>query len=296
MGHALSLLAADARVKAAGGNQSRAFEDVAAMIRMGRHVQEFLAGPWGMMTQARAWRTLEDVLRLAPAAKEPLPSVPFDEAISPLRIVYQEMAVFAMIWPVVAQSPLRLPELRRNVGPLANPPLVYPVEALVIPGFRIFLMPDELKSSHRTWEAYRRVVNAPGEETPQDWVTLRKAVETEPTGILSAVFMKPKEQKLLRDAGQLAALGQLARAGLAATRYRDKYGKYPERLEQLVPDFLPAMPVDPRDGQMLRLKRFPEAIVLYTLQSSAKLEKENSWNLELHRNEPLFRLPPRAAK
>ncbi len=41
-------------------------------------------------------------------------------------------------------------------------------------------------------------------------------------------------------------------AFLAAERYRLKHKKLPERLGQLVPDFLDAVPIDPYDGQSLR--------------------------------------------
>ena len=124
---------------------------------------------------------------------------------------------------------------------------------------------------------------------------VRRLVHEEPTGLYSAVWVRPKEKKLLQDMGEAAAFGQLARAGLAAARYRDKHGKYPERLEQLVPEFLPAMPVDPRDGQGLGVKHFPEITVLYTLQNSPGLDAEKTWNPTRHLGQPVFRLYPRAA-
>lgn len=44
----------------------------------------------------------------------------------------------------------------------------------------------------------------------------------------------------------------VADAALAAQRYRLKHGDYPKRLEDLVPEFLPAMPIDPLDGNHIR--------------------------------------------
>jgi hypothetical protein len=106
------------------------------------------------------------------------------------------------------------------------------------------------------------------------------------------VYVKPKEMLLVREAGRLAALEQLARAGLAAARYRAKHGQYPERLEQLVPAFLPAMPADPRDGQALQMRRFPEVLVLYTLESNPELGKATGWEPTKYREQPVFRLFP----
>ena len=87
----------------------------------------------------------------------------------------------------------------------------------------------------------------------------------------------------------MPALRQLGRTALAATAYRDKHGKYPRRLEELVPAFLPAMPVDPRDGQVLHVKHFPGLSVLYTLQDSPGLEAEASWDAEKHQEVAFYR-------
>jgi hypothetical protein len=292
-----TLLAVDARVQAAHGNTQRAFEDVAAILGFTRHWQGFLSGPATLGGQFRTWRTLEDVLRLARATKASLPAVAFPETISPLRTLHREMAVMGMICPaMLSGDPLRLMTANDRSGELARwskPPRVYLTDTLLVPGCRILLTPAELAYSRKKWEEYRRVLRVPPEGTPQDWSALRRLVEEEPTGGFSALYVKPREQKLLHDGGQLAALEQMARAGLAAARYRDKHGKYPERLEQLVPAFLPAMPVDPRDGRGLRLKHFPEVVVLYTLADSAALEAERSWEPQKHAGAPIFRLPPR---
>jgi hypothetical protein len=54
-------------------------------------------------------------------------------------------------------------------------------------------------------------------------------------------------------------------AGLAAERYRLKYGRWPETLDALVPEFLPAVPADPYDGRPLRYRRLPEGAVVYSV-------------------------------
>jgi hypothetical protein len=288
-----SLLAVDARVKAAQGNVGRGLEDVAALLGFSRHASEMMAAPETLGTQLQAWRTLEDVLRLAPATKDPLPAVSFPEGISPLRTLHREMAVFGMIWPALfSDDPLRLPELRNGAGVWSEPPLVYVTDTLVIPGLRVSLTPAELAYTHRRWDAYRRVLRSPPEGTPRDWAAARALIETEPEGIFSAVYVRPREQLLLRDAGDLAALEQLARAGLAAARYRAKHGRYPDHLEQLVPEFLPAMPTDPRDGQAVQLRRFAGVTVLYTAESNPELASATEWSAEKYRDAPVFRLVP----
>lgn len=64
---------------------------------------------------------------------------------------------------------------------------------------------------------------------------------------------------MTRVSGTKAAYGEQRRlatlVGLSAERYRLKHGKMPERLEELVPEFLTSEPVDPMDGNPLRYKK-----------------------------------------
>jgi hypothetical protein len=285
-----SLLAVDARVKAAQGNLGRALEDVAALVAMSRHASGMTTAPETLGSQVQAWRTLEDALRLAPAG-EPVPDVPIFEGVSPLRALHREMAVHGMIWPaLVSDDPLRIVEIREGAGVWSEPPLAWVVETVVTPGCRVFLTPAELACSHRKWDAYRRVLQGPPEGTPGDWAAVRTLIDAGPMGVFSAVYVRPREQMLLRRAEDLAALEPLARAGLAAARYRAKHGRYPKHLEQLVPEFLPAMPTDPRDGQALRLRRFAEVTVLYTLKDNPELADATAWSAGKDRHQTVFRL------
>jgi hypothetical protein len=295
LGGMVRLLAIDAHVKAAQGDLDRAFEDVAAILGMSRHAPAFFSALVDVGVQTRAWRTLEGVLWRAAPAKVALPAAPFPQTVSPLRALHRDMAVFGMICPaLLSQDPLRYPEVRRLIGPWSRPPLVWATQGLLVPGTRVFLMPDELSASRRKWEAYRRLLQSP-EETPADWAAARRLIVEDPTGLYSAVWTKPKERKLLSDVSNAAAFHHLAAAGLAAARYRTKHSRYPERLEQLVPAFLPAMPTDPRDGQALRIKHLNDVVVLYTAKDSAGLDAESSWDAEKHKDEPVFRLHPGAA-
>ena len=56
-----------------------------------------------------------------------------------------------------------------------------------------------------------------------------------------------------------------AEAALACERYRLAHKAWPESLEQLVPQYLTAVPSDPYDGKPLRLQRSPEGMVIYSV-------------------------------
>ncbi len=58
---------------------------------------------------------------------------------------------------------------------------------------------------------------------------------------------------------------QLAAVAIAAQRFRQKHGKLPENLKQLVPEFLGEVPADPFDGRSLRYVVRGEEAVLYSV-------------------------------
>lgn len=70
-------------------------------------------------------------------------------------------------------------------------------------------------------------------------------------------------------AGSADARGEawrdLTDAALAARRYHLKHGKPPATLADLTPDFLPRVPIDPFDGQPLRLLAQDDKLVIYSI-------------------------------
>jgi hypothetical protein len=60
---------------------------------------------------------------------------------------------------------------------------------------------------------------------------------------------------LLKRAAQKQARANAAVGWCALERYRLKHGRLPENLEELVPEFVGAVPVDPVNGQPLRYAR-----------------------------------------
>jgi hypothetical protein len=54
-------------------------------------------------------------------------------------------------------------------------------------------------------------------------------------------------------------------AAVAMERYRLAHGRWPERLEGLVPAYLSKIPIDPFDGQPLRFRRLKDGVIIYTV-------------------------------
>jgi hypothetical protein len=64
------------------------------------------------------------------------------------------------------------------------------------------------------------------------------------------------------------ALLRCAQAGLAAERFRMAEGRWPESLDELVPEYIDAVPLDPFDEQPLRYKVEADRIVIYSISEN----------------------------
>jgi hypothetical protein len=63
---------------------------------------------------------------------------------------------------------------------------------------------------------------------------------------------------------------RVSAAALGLERYRLRYGQYPAALDQLVPDFLPVVPVDPADGVPLRYCFTETGVAVYSISIDLK--------------------------
>ena len=103
---------------------------------------------------------------------------------------------------------------------------------------------DRLTAAHRAWT----VVDFPAEFT------------LSPGGA-----GRPREQRRYIMMASVYTGREAIRAGLALAAFRTGRGAYPDRLEQLVPEFLPELPKDLFDGQPLRYRRDGAGYRLYSL-------------------------------
>ena len=58
------------------------------------------------------------------------------------------------------------------------------------------------------------------------------------------------------------AFRRIVITAIALKRFQLEHGKLPEKLSELMPDFLAALPLDPVDGQLLRYRRNPDGTFL----------------------------------
>jgi hypothetical protein len=92
-----------------------------------------------------------------------------------------------------------------------------------------------------------------------------KAIEKEPDYILlPRIILSGLDNFYLYHFRVRATMG-CAITALAIERYRMKEGALPETVEALVPEYLPAVYVDPFDGKPLRYEREGAGYMVYTI-------------------------------
>ncbi len=79
-------------------------------------------------------------------------------------------------------------------------------------------------------------------------------------------LLLPALQQALNRADEHAARMRVAETALAVERFRISHsGALPDKLADLVPAYLQAVPVDPYDSKPLRYKRLPHGFVVYSI-------------------------------
>jgi hypothetical protein len=84
--------------------------------------------------------------------------------------------------------------------------------------------------------------------------------------ILSSLLLPVCGKAIIKEANNLAQV-RSAQTAIAIERYRLAKRKLPEHLNELVPQFLPAVPTDPFGGQPLRYHRLEKGYVIYSVGS-----------------------------
>lgn len=85
-----------------------------------------------------------------------------------------------------------------------------------------------------------------------------------PNGILATALM-PVMTSFVTAMVEGEARRDIARLGTVLYRYHARNGRFPEKLHDLAPDFIPVVPLDPFDGKPMRLKRTKDKLIVYSV-------------------------------
>ena len=270
---ASQLLALDACVRAARGEPHAAVEDIVALLGMARQTTD-------AAIEKEAWETLAEVLRLSEPKADDLSRLSHIEGEPYLRdfrkveasFVLRSLLLFSTdfssrwYWDTTKE----LPFLHRK-GPMPEgyeAPFWF--ESTIVPLWRVFLGPDELLVLRRSLKACQESLRRPEMQTFVDWRALLQSLRNQEGGWVYMGSMQTRLQSNARWACDVATLRRLSRLALALRMYRDKHGKYAEKLDDLTPDFLDRPPTDPWDSGPLHMKRTEGSVVLFTLRNGTE--------------------------
>lgn len=157
------------------------------------------------------------------------------------------------------------------------------------PVWRVFLLPDDLAAYRRTMKEIHEATARPYPEARQALEALDQSLRRNRCGLLTSLIV-PYLNNCVRSAAETDSARQLVRLAVAVLAYRSQNGKEPEKLDGLVPDYLDRVPLDPFDGQPLRLKRGEKGLVLYSVGGDLKDDDGIPWEAAKQEGDLVFRL------
>jgi hypothetical protein len=92
-----------------------------------------------------------------------------------------------------------------------------------------------------------RVTNAPG--------AFLRAMEWDQVQFIFSGLLFGRSDRDVETAFRIDSIRQIVVVAVALKRFQLRHGKFPEKISELAPEFLPATPLDPMDGKQLRYKR-----------------------------------------
>jgi hypothetical protein len=82
---------------------------------------------------------------------------------------------------------------------------------------------------------------------------------------VTTLLLFPAVPTVFKACGKSMAYQEITLAAIAAERHRLKNGSFPRSIEELTPEFLPEVPLDPFDGKAIRLLHRDDQLVIYSV-------------------------------
>ena len=110
-----------------------------------------------------------------------------------------------------------------------------------------------------------------GDEDSSNGLADRLRYQYDRARYLCSWYLIPAIGRASTRAVECEAVQALCRVAIALRRYQSAQGSHPDSLQQLVPEFLSAVPLDPFDGQPLRYRRNKnESFTLYSVGENGR--------------------------
>jgi hypothetical protein len=264
---AARLLAFDARSKAADGDLRGALGDCRVMLAIAEHVSSdplLIALLVAAAIDRMGMYTLEAVLASASPAADDLKAVHLDGNFS-YHLAFQRALRMEEAFGLAAFYDLATEKTPFSLLGLAPPeqPSASPAILGCNPLYRLFLLVDDQESHRRLMKQCQQWARQPYCQSKAEWDGFA-GMANNGSGVLTRLLL-PAVCRCAETAAQADARRDLMRLALATYRFQASHGRLPAKPEELVPEFIPAVPQDPFDGKPLRMKKTARGLVLYSI-------------------------------
>lgn len=143
----------------------------------------------------------------------------------------------------------------------------------LLPLWRVYLTPSELSSLREKWNELVKIMAKPYYNYQRDLPAWEEAQKKEPGGVYTYLYFQSKNWIGFNSrAARSEAIQGLVDLAFATTAYKEDYGGYPARLEDLVPAYIKQIPTDPFDGKLLKIKAVEGGLCLFSIGLEPKKE------------------------
>ena len=131
--------------------------------------------------------------------------------------------------------------------------------------WQVLLTPYTAADHRQVSFRLRHLAAQPYFESRPQWKDLSEQLTHDVNTSLITRVSVPLLVNYAEIAARWDAIRQAAQLGLAAEQYRFRYDKLPAQLDDLAPEFIPAVPLDPFDGKPMRMKRTEHGLIIYSI-------------------------------
>ena len=139
--------------------------------------------------------------------------------------------------------------------------------------YRVFCGPSEIKALMESYVDRMTKEAESYEELKANLKSLSDAVESGEMGIMTTLLV-PNYTFYLSRATTSDVYRGLCDLALAMSGYRAQNNTYPGTLEELIPEYIDRIPVDPYDGKPLKMRSVDGGLDLYSVGSEKEEDKQ----------------------
>lgn len=130
--------------------------------------------------------------------------------------------------------------------------------------FLLLWMMNELASADFVSELIELCKGTP-ESALSKTTALQDRIRNLPSRLYAAKLYLPRLFPIIDKKAMTIAEARLSRVGFAIALFRQKNGRMPETADELVPEYIDSIPVDPMDSKPLRYKKTEEYVLIYSV-------------------------------